>query len=230
MPGTSVSELGKCTGAHLLLSAPSATVLIQGIRGDSCKLASPASSQGAAPKGLCHALQSSHAHSSCCQTMARRTLPLMSWASFPAQDKPSSNPFFVQQLCDFWKYQSNKASTTRPTSRSHWLPTAPEVSFRLFCTTFKFSRAWSCLSLQLHPQAHSHWLYFSQASHLACVKLFSTSIFFTCCHVSLECSSKQNHSFLNFNLNFFLKGLFPNPYPDTGPTIILSLSKHNVLT
>ena len=52
MPETFVSELGKCAGTHLLLSAPSATLLTQGIRGDSGTLASPASSQGAATKGL----------------------------------------------------------------------------------------------------------------------------------------------------------------------------------
>ena len=139
----------------------------------------------------CYAWQSSHAHSSCCQT-AHPTLPLVSWASSPAQDKPFFNPFFIQQLCDFLKYQSNKTSTTHPISGSYWLPIPPEVNFRLFHTTYKFSRAWSCLSLQLHPQAHSHSLYFSQGSHSACVKLFSTSIFLTCCHISLKCSSKQN--------------------------------------
>lgn len=78
----------------------------------------------------CYAWQSSHAHSSCCQT-AHPTLPLVSWASSPAQDKPFFNPFFFQQLCDFLKYQSNKTSTTHPISGSYWLPIPPEVNFRL---------------------------------------------------------------------------------------------------
>lgn len=69
----------------------------------------------------CHAWQSSHAHSSCCQT-AHPTLPLVSWASSPAQDKPFFNPFFIQQLCDFLKYQSNKTSTSHPISGSYGFP------------------------------------------------------------------------------------------------------------
>lgn len=60
------------------------------------------------PLRVClHALQSGQAHSSCGQT-ARPTLPLASWASSPAQDKPFFSPLFIQQLCDFLKYQSNR--------------------------------------------------------------------------------------------------------------------------
>ena len=121
MPATFVSELGKCAGTHLLLSAPSATLLTQGIRRDSGTLASPASSQGAATKGLLPRM-AEQPRTQLLLPEAHPTLPLVSWASSPAQDKPFFNPFFIQQLCDFLKYQSNKTSTTHPISGSYGFP------------------------------------------------------------------------------------------------------------